>query len=763
MIKHFFTVLALGLFSIASYSQHGEVRGIVYDKETGVPIDYASVYLKENLLGSVTDGNGFYHISKIPPGTYTLFCSYLGYDSVRISVNITAGRVTTQNLYLPASSTTLAEITVNAEAQDKVENTQIGKSKITSEDMKRLVTFGGEPDLIQSLQVLPGVYSSGDQGGQLYIRGGSPVMNKVLLDGMTIYQPFHSIGLFSVFDADIIRYTDVYSAGFGAEYGGRVSAVVDISTREGNKTRFAGKIAANPFTSKILLEGPLKKYREGEGSTSYILSYKNSFLDKSSQVFYPYLDKNRLPYNFADFYGKISFVGNNGSKLDLFGFDQRDNTNFQGITKFNWKSSGFGGKFVVLPDESKTKIDGFFAYSGYTMEQDEGDGMDRYSNIKSFNIGLNFNYLMGRDQFVYGTEINIFRTDYKFTNDNGRSVGQFDNNTEFSVFARYKKVMKRLVIEPGLRIQYYASLPEFFPEPRLAAKYVANSRLRLKAAAGYYSQNLISAVSDRDVVNLFYGFLASPSGLPSSFNGKKITSRLQKARHLVAGLELDINKNSDVLVEAYFKDFYQLTNINRDKLFDANTQGQPEHLTSDYIVEQGNAYGFDVRYKYDNRLFYFWAVYSFTVVSRNDGVRIYNPQFDRRHNINLVASYRFGKNKDWEFNSRWNVGSGFPFTQTASFYELIRFSRGISGDYTQANGDIGIIFSDINKGRLPYFHRLDVSLQKTIKLSRHSSLSIIASCINVYNRANIFYFDRVSYERVDQLPILPTIGANISF
>ncbi len=752
--------------SVSLLAQTGEVRGIVYEKGTGVPVDFANVYLKENLKGSVTDENGFFVITGITPGTYTLFCSFIGYDSASVKITIEAGRVLTQNLYLPKSEKLLDEITVSAEAAEKKENTEIAKTKITPKDMSKLVTLGGEPDLVQSLQVLPGVYSSGDQGGQLYVRGGSPVMNKVLLDGMTIYQPFHSIGLFSVFDADIIRSADVYSAGFGAQYGGRISAVVDVHTREGNKVRQSGKIAVNPFTSKILLEGPLKKYSEGGGSSvSYILSYKNSYLEKSSKIFYPYLDQNRLPYTFSDLYGKMSVVGGNGSKFDLFGFNYSDRVNFSEATQFQWKSSGFGSRFVVLPDESHIKMDGFFAYSNYGMEQIEADNLPRESDIQNFNIGLNFDYLMGKDQFVYGTEINVFRTNFEFTNANGRAIGQFENMTELGIYARYKKVAGRWVIEPGFRIQYYATFSEFFPEPRLAMKYNITSKLRIKGAAGLYSQNLISAVSDRDVVNLFYGFLAGPANLPDEFNGKKVNSRLQKAWHSVLGIEADLGRHVDVLVEGYYKDFFQLTNINRDKQFE-NTdeyQDKPEYTRLDYIVEKGLAYGIDTRVKYDNGKLYVWAVYSLTYVTRYDGVRDYFPNFDRRHNANLVVSYSWGKNGAWSANGRWNFGSGFPFTQTSSYYEQLPTNSGIGSNYVNGNGSIGILYGDINQGRLPYFHRLDLSVQRTFTLSKNSKIDAVAGLINVYNRANIFYFNRTTYQRVNQLPILPSLGLNWSF
>ena len=171
------------------------------------------------------------------------------------------------------------------------------------------------------MQIIPGVVFTGDQGGQLYIRGGSPIQNKVLMDGMTIYSPFHSIGLFSVFDTDIIRNTDVYTGGFSAEYGGRVSSIMDIKTIDGNKKEFAGKISANTFGSKLYVEGPLGK----KNRSSFVLSGKTSYLDKSSDILYKYpvlyFDEKGLPYSYTDLYSKISLHGKNGSKLNVFGFN----------------------------------------------------------------------------------------------------------------------------------------------------------------------------------------------------------------------------------------------------------------------------------------------------------------------------------------------------------------------------------------------------------------------------------------------------------
>jgi hypothetical protein len=347
---YFLVFLLLSTASVAQQTT-GEVRGFAYDKETGEPIIYTNVFIRELLIGKATDLNGFYAVSKLKPGTYVIQCYSIGYDTAKATINIGAGKITTQNLYLKQVSQNLKEVSITAEKQKAQTEVKISNITITQKDLKQLPSFGGEPDLVQYLQILPGVVFSGDQGGQLYIRGGPPVQNKVLLDGMIIYNPFHSIGLFSVFDADIIRSADVFAGGFNSQYGGRIGAVIDVTTREGNKKRFSSKVSANTITSKVLVEGPIRKFTEGGGSSSYIASFKTSYLDKTSKLFYGYADPtsstNGLPYSFNDLYGKVSYIGNGGSKLNIFGFNFTDKVDLP-QTKFNWNSKGFGTNFFVI-------------------------------------------------------------------------------------------------------------------------------------------------------------------------------------------------------------------------------------------------------------------------------------------------------------------------------------------------------------------------------------------------------------------------------
>jgi hypothetical protein len=545
---------------------------------------------------------------------------------------------------------------------------------------------------------------------------------------------------------------------------------MDITTRDGNKKRLAGKVGASPFGAKLMLEGPLKKSKDDDGSSSsFLLSAKNSYLTQTSKLFYTYVDTAGLPFNFNDLYGKVSFNSPNGSKLNLFGFNFNDKVKYRGVSDLLWNSYGGGGNFIVIPGGSPILIKGNFSYSDYKISLEEANNQPRTSKINGFNMGLNFTYFINKNELNYGLEVLGFKTDFSFSNNN-INVSQTENTTEIAGYFKYKIIAGRLVIDPGFRMHYYASLNNFSPEPRLGLKYNVNDIFRIKFAGGMYSQNLISANSDRDVVNLFYGFLSGPSNLQSTFrdedgNVRDVAHKLQKANHFIGGVEIDLGSRITLNVESYLKQFTQLTNINRNKLFDdtGENSSRPDSLKKDYIIETGRARGLDFLLKYDYKKVYVWLVYSLTFVDRWDGSRTYAPHFDRRHNVNLVFSYQFGKGLNWELDVRWNFGSGFPFTRTQGFFENLDFGQGINTTYPTDNGQLGIIYGPLNDSRLPTYHRLDFNLKRKFAIGENGLLEVNMGATNLYNRDNIFYINRVSGEKILQLPLLPSVGATFNF
>ncbi|MFN0203178.1 MAG: TonB-dependent receptor [Bacteroidia bacterium] len=791
MKKASLIIFVLLLFNSVIFAQNAQIRGKVVDTN-GEPMVGATVMIPAIEAGAYTNEEGIFSLDKLAGGEYQLIAFYIGYDTAYQKVTIGNGKVMTIQFGLKEVGITGAEVEITATRETgKIETTEL-KSNVTAitPEQIKIIPSVGSPDLAQYLQLLPGVVFTGDQGGQLYIRGGTPIQNMVLLDGMIIYSPFHSLGLFSVFDLDYIRSTDVYTAAFPAKYGGRTSSVMDIRTRNGNLNKFHVRWNANPFSAGALLEGPLLKGKRQGSGVSFMLSAKNNYIDKTSGILYPYVKppldaKVALPYNYMDTYGKITAT-DGINYVNVFGFNHNDNVNYQTPANINWQASGGGANFQLLPTQAAVILSGNFAYSDYrTKLETQSETFARKSNISGFNGGLNMTYILNKvNQLDFGLTVFGFNTNYRFTNSFGYATTQEKSNSEAAFYIGYKhvflaknvsyserfdKAFERLVLEPSVRLHYYNDQGYFSPEPRLRGKLNFN-RVSFNLGTGLYAQNLLSAQSDRDIVNIFQGFLSAPE--PGALLNQKYDHSMQRAFHLTAGAEFEIMKYLSTNIEGWSKTFMQLANINRDKIF-------PNE--KDFLAETGRAFGVDMILKYQTPTLYLYGTYGWAKVQRNDGKQTYYPVFDRRHTVNLVAAYKLGRfeyatedgkavrsrfnEAKWEFSSRFTLGSGFPFTQTQGYYEELNFTGyGSQTNYVNQNGNLGIILSsDLNAGRLPYYHRLDLSVKRRWVFNNKTMLELNTSLINTYNRKNIFYFDRIRYIPVYQLPVLPSIGISMIY
>ena len=389
----FFILLTSVLFGMAQTT----VKGFVYDATSGEPVGYCPVILQGTSYGAMTESNGNFIIDKVPKGHYVLTINFFGYDTFTDTIEAT-GRTLIKRYMINPSKVSLDEMQVTAETDRKVQETRTAVISISPKEISKMPAIGGQPDFAQYLQVLPGIISTGDQGGQLYVRGGTPIQNMLLLDGMIVFNPFHSIGLFSVFDMDIMSSADIYTGGFGAEFGGRISSVMNIKTKDGNKKRLSGKIDLSNIGAQVLLEGPIVKLKEGrKTSMSFILSGKGSFLEQSAKVFYPYVkNENGLPYNFLDLYGKVTIASQGGSKFNIFGFNFMDRVNYNSSIQYNWNNWGVGANFLIVPGQANTTIEGAFSYSDYVSKindpayQNEGS-YSKYTHTGGFNFSMVFN------------------------------------------------------------------------------------------------------------------------------------------------------------------------------------------------------------------------------------------------------------------------------------------------------------------------------------------------------------------------------------
>ena len=771
----FFVITLVGF---TTFAQDFSIRGFVYDDSSMEPLSEIKVKLLKVdstvISGAYTNNTGGFLIPKLEKGSYILKIEAGGFNKAFANVSMTdKSKIYDVQFKLVRSTQNVKEVVVSIDSKEKKNEVLIGTLKYNQKSLDRIPSHGGENDIVGAISVTPGVVTTGDQGGQLYVRGGTPIQNKVLLDGMTIYNPFHSIGFFSIFETELVKSVDVYTGGFESKYGGRVSSVMDITYRDGNRREFGGRVSASPFLAKMVLEGPIGKVtKEKAAPGSYVFSAKHSLLDYTSKSLYPKVnDGNGLPFNFTDVYGKVTFNGDGGTKVSAFGFHNQDSVNYD-IANLRWDASGGGVNFLMVPSGSPLFIRGHVNGSNYQTTFAETAQEPRYSKIGGFDLGFDFSYfLKNESEMNYGFNINGFNTEFVTYNEAKRKIEAINFTTEIGSYFNYRLIKRRWVIQTGMRVQVYASLNTISPEPRLGLKYNANENLRFKFSGGRFSQNFTSASSDKDVVNLFNGLLSAPTNVQEDFvtqfqNVKNTKNGLQYAWHAILGMEFDAGKFWSFNIEGYYKYFSQLSNINQNKLYDDISQFEviDDVFKKDFIIETGQSYGIDFLAKYSKDRLFLWGVYSYGKNTRWDGFANYAPVFDRRHNVNLVGSYLFGKAKNYELNIRWNLGSGLPFTPTAGYYQGENFSEGVTSNYVTNNPSaITTLLGTFNSQRLPYYHRLDITFKKQFNFKNKDVMEIIASITNTYNRSNIFYVNRITSEKIYQFPILPSFGLNYKF
>jgi hypothetical protein len=764
--------------TLLTFAQSATIRGYVREKKNGEPILFIKVKViseSGTTYTATSDVNGFFSVPKLAIGKFEVKIDNDAYKMTSKKVELKkVAEILDVEFELEEASEELGEVEINARQKQKT--TQVGNSEIrlNKKEVERIPSQGGENDVVSALSVTPGVTTTGDQGGQLYVRGGTPIQNKILLDGMTIYTPFHSIGFFSIFETELIKNVDIYTGGFDSKYGGRISSVMDITYRDGDRKDFGGKVSVSPFLAKLVLEGPFKKHQDGKASKgSYVFSAKHSLLDYTSQNLYPQVNNgNGLPFAFTDLYGKITLNAHGGSKFSFFGFNNVDRVKYSDIADLNWVQSGGGMNFVLIPTGSPVFIRGHFNVSRYALNFDEVNVPERTSSIGGADLGFDFTFFQKNEgQIDVGVNINGFQTKYLTYNEASRKIEDQNFTFEVGSYINYRVIKGRWVIQPGFRAQAYASRGVISPEPRLGLKYNMTEKMRLKISGGRFSQNFTSASSDKDVVNLFNGLLSSPTNVQSTFvkeNGKEkaVKNGLQYAWHAIVGYEWDLTKHWSLNIEAYYKYFTQLSNINQNKLYDdvSAFSDVADVFKKDFIIESGKSYGADFLLKYSKDRLFIWSVYSYGKSTRWDGFQTYAPVFDRRHNINVVSSYTLGKKRSLEVNIRWNFGSGLPFTPTAGYYQNESFNGGVTTNYTTSNSNnVTVLLGGFNSQRLPTYHRFDITVKKNFKFKNKTVLELIGSVTNLYNRKNIFYVNRVTNQKIYQFPALPSIGISYKF
>ena len=741
-------VVFAGAFSTDVSAQSTSLRGFVTDKNDGEALQGVNVVLDNTeggFYGTVTDNDGIYALSRIPPGQYLLQISFIGYQTYLDTLLLRSGAIKSLNVELSPADTELGEVVVEAEIPGGAAGVTAGLQSVKPQDIELIPAPDVSGDLATYLTTLPGIVSIGDRGGQLFVRGGEPSHNMVLLDGMYVHQPFHILGFYSAFPADIINRADVYAGGYGSQFNGRMSSVIDVYTRNGNKKRLGGNVSLAPFVSSAMIEGPLSKDR-----VSFLGSIRRSVIEEGASN---YISED-LPYNFGDSFAKLHVVLTENQQISFSWLETFDRgtlgepTVDRVLDEIRWKNTAFGLRYLFLSGTKPFLGELIFSVSRMRSEVGPNDEPIRSSQFNSFNYAVNFTNFIGRTEWKYG----IFARAPSLQTELG---GLFQED-EFGAGRRHKIGM---YLEPDVHINsnlrarigliamlFTGNRNNTFFEPRARIVW-ENGPHEVSTALGIYHQEVIGLNDRRDATNVFTAWVNAPS------------SELTESRHALLGYRFHPNEWLELSTEAYYKTI--------DNIFIAEWTAFPRFTTRMQPAE-GTAKGLDFRAEIRRPQFYVFLNYGLSSVEYfaqqaslqlwygSESIR-FRPPHDRRHQINIVASTSVF---DFDISTRWNFGSGLPFSEVVGFDGFVLLD-GVQ-DLFNVNDSRRVIYDRPFGGVLPTYHRLDISVDRTFTWDS-ISLTAQAGVINVYNRRNVLSFDIFTLRRSDQLPIIPTVGLKVEF
>lgn len=776
-------ILLLFLFPFISYAQKATLSGYVRDQANGEELIGVSIIIDSLSAGAITNVYGFYSLT-LNQGTHKIRYSYLGYEILFKTVDL-ADNISL-NIDLPQKSTQIEEITITDRAID--ENiTDVGMSKNTLKisQIKKLPALFGEPDIIKTIQMLPGVVSAGEGTSSYFVRGGSADQNLILIDEAPIYDPSHLFGLFSVFNSDVLKDSELYKGGIPSRYGGRLSSILDVRTRDGNNNEIEGGAGIGTLASKLTLEGPIVKDK-----SSFIVSGRRSYVD----AFLKAAGEENLVH-FYDLNAKVNYRQNNNNRYFISAYMGRDVFRFGDFFNFGWGNktatfrwnhlfnekffsntsliaSNFDYKLGLSFDPASLDWDS--ALREYTFKQDmtyffnprntmdfgyQGTyrkfqpGKITPTDTESIFTELVLDPLYAIDHALYASMNSEFG---KLTLDYGIRFSYFQNVGESTVYL-YEDEQNNIQIQRSGKLDFERwENVKVYPniEPRFAARYMLSSKSSVKGSYNRMVQNthLIASGTVPLPFNTWY---------PSSFYLEP-----QIADQLAVGYFRNFMDNQlEFSLESYYKDMNNVTDFADNAQLFFN-----EDLPTEFRQGRSWSYGLESMIKKDMGDLTGFISYTWSKVYREiDGVNgglMYPANHDKRHSFNFVTTYDLSEK--WIFGMTFNFSTGRPITLPAGRYEL----EGV----LQPD-----LFTYRNAYRLPNYHRMDLSatLNPQNKKNRKIQGQWIFSIYNVYNRKNPFtIYTRVAEDEDGNIigdgtqkearmiylfPILPSVTYNINF
>ena len=743
----FLLLWVLTMPAIAEIAGVVTLSGYLKNKANGEALIGATVYIPELKTGVITNPYGFYSIS-VAAGNYSVNFSFIGYKTQSPSINLTTSKQF--NVMLEEETKQIDEVVVTGEKKNRnVENLQMSMEKVQVKMVKKLPSFMGEVDIIKSITLLPGIQNGGEGSSGLYVRGGGPDENLMILDEAPVYNASHLLGFFSVFNSDAINDVQVYKGGIPAEYGGKASSVIDIRMKDGNSQKLGMSGGIGNISSRLTVEAPIIKDK-----WSFIVSGRRTYADylgklmgieqlKENQLYFYDLNlKTNAQINAKNRIYLSAYTGNDYFKVGESIYMKWGNLTSTARWNHLFTDRLFSNTSLIfsrynynlgVPGSGADQFDWSSQISDYNFKQD----LSWYLNSKNkLTLGLNMIYHHFEPGQVDANEKSYF-TDLKLANYNA-----LDNSVYLS---NEQNIGSKLTMRYGLRYSYFQQIgkgkvreylhpdkpnekevigtieygsgklvpPAYHNlEPRLALKYMLSPESSIKASYNRMVQNLhlISNTNSPTPLDIW---------LPSSTYIKPLI-----ANQVGLGYFRNFNKNMfETSAEVYYKKMKNVIDyVDGAELF------LKENLETELLRGSGYAYGLELYAKKQEGRLTGWLSYTLARSMRkipgiNEG-KAYPSSYDRTHNVSLVTNYDLSKR--WNFSASWIFATGNPTSYPIAKYDV--------------QGNTMYYYAARNSNRIPDYHRLDVSFTYDFKKNDHRKVkqSLNFSIYNLYARRNAY-------------------------
>lgn len=716
------------------------IRGVVVDSATGERIPYATVRIEKTFIGTYTNSDGYFILAKIPERYTRVMVSAVGYRRKIFEIRSTAS-VLNVSFELREEPTTLAPVEVTGEFQGHMKPVAPSTTILYSTDIQKATGLFNN-DIVQAVTQLPGIVTIGGLSSQYYVRGGASDQNLVTIDGIRIYNLFHAFGLFSFIDPLIVKVADLSTGGFQAQYGGRLSSVLDVQTKDGDMHNYNAAGNLDLLSSDVMVSGPVPLGILGDNS-SFIGFFRTSLYKNSLKRYF----KRSLPFQFFDGFGKITSDFTSTGHISFEYLTTGDQISSENLVDpdFRWRDNGYSmSANYLFSDQYSFRFS--VSNSIYNAEQIPRESSYIYyesDQITDPAFYGDLTYYPGPTSMLdFGLLFNFPSYVFTFTNAYGNTLTINQQEAEPNMWVRYKwRMFSRLDVELGMRLDIsrtfeYASGAGkgYLADPRTTFTYSLGGNASLYFAAGRYHQRVISLNNEDDIYTPFDLIVSIPDTASNLDD--------EEAYHFILGGQFYPINVLKVKSEIYYKDFTKLVTVNRNKVDRSNP---------DFVMGTGKSYGFELDCEYDIGDFYMVGNYSYAKVTNTSGGYTFAPRYDRRNQINLSVGWE-PFNNFW-LRSHWEYGSGLPYTPLSGFYPQLHLDPNDLSSYADGSTSNQIVFGQKNSARMPPYHRLDGSVSyetKVLGIDLTSELMVI----NIYNRMNVFYINNVSGDVEYSLPFL---------